>query len=192
MRPLQAIATGYRRSLQFSGRSGRPEYWGVATVSATAILVASAADHRLGLDLPRMVKGDSASGGAWQWLSLLMPPVRGPLSLAALALCAVPNLSAVVRRSRDAGRSAAVPLLAFVAPAVWMVAGPTALEFLTVILDTLDQHFGALVGVAVIVLAPLALVLPAALALAAAFTLFAAPSVGQHPRSHVTQQEHTR
>lgn len=82
MRPKQAIATGFVRSFQFSGRASRAEYWWFLPV---------------GLALPAAVLA-----GLWLWAPGLSLPARLALSGPAL----LPLAAVTMRRLIDTGHRA--------------------------------------------------------------------------------------
>lgn len=101
----QAVATVFANYFNFSGRSGRPEYWWFVLFSVIASAVATAIDH-------------FALG--YGWLDGI-----GPVDLAFLAVTIIPSLAVSVRRLHDIGRSGwwllilFIPIVGFIILIVW-------------------------------------------------------------------------
>lgn len=126
MGPAQAIATGFARSLQFSGRATRTEYWWFLPA---------------GLALPC----------AALWLLFLLAPEAGFAAGAATVLSALVPLMAVTRRRlADTGAGPVgfeIPTMALVGflAAIWAIRTLTGWAF--GLIDTADGPSGLVVAI---------------------------------------------
>lgn len=96
----QAIRTCFRKSLTFSGRAGRPEFWFFALFAFLCLLGADEID-----------------------VSLFGPGAGAPVSSFCALVLSLPILAAAWRRMHDTGRSGlyvVYPLIVFVGLTTWV------------------------------------------------------------------------
>ncbi len=109
MGPIKAVALGYFRMFNFSGRSRRAEFW---WFSLWQIAIGAGVGGWAGAQLARMAEADPAFARSLQdpvaaeaYFRTLIAGYELPILVGYLLLIVLPNLSLTVRRLHDTDRS---------------------------------------------------------------------------------------